>query len=53
MTSTLQTESHLFHGCTHFNDNFSTWDVSNMHGMFSEAHSLNQPLEGWNVSNVT
>ena len=35
----------------------SNWDVSNdvtdMRGMFFEASSFNQPLNDWNVSNVT
>ena len=33
----------------------SNWDVSNvtnMHGMFKNAHSFNQPLNKWNVSKV-
>ena len=39
-----------------FNQDISTWDVSNvtnMYGMFSGASSFNQDLSAWDVSNVT
>ena len=39
-----------------FNQDISTWDVSNvtnMYGMFYGASSFNQDLSAWDVSNVT
>ena len=39
-----------------FNQNISSWDVSNvtdMFGMFQEASSFNQDLSSWNLNNVT
>jgi len=39
-----------------FNQNISSWDVSNvtdMGGMFFNAQSFNQPIGNWDVSNVT
>ncbi len=45
----------MFSGANSFNQDISSWDVSNieyMDGMFSEATSFNQDLSSWNVANV-
>jgi surface protein len=45
-----------FNGCTNFNQNLSTWNVSNvtnMSKMFQNCSIFNQNLTAWNVSNVT
>jgi len=54
--STVTKTSYMFCGATLFNQDISSWDVSNitdMSGMFSKAVAFNQPLNSWNVSNVT
>ena len=41
---------------TYFNQNISSWDVSNvtnMSFMFYDCYAFNQPIGSWNVSNVT
>ena len=46
----------LFIGCTNFNANISSWNVSNitnMYGMFVATSAFNQDISGWDVSNVT
>ena len=54
--STVSDLSGMFIGATKFNDsNISLWstsNVTNMGGMFSDASSFNQPLNDWNVSKV-
>ena len=50
----------MFQGATSFdnggNDNINNWQtlsLQTMRNMFTSAASFNQPLSGWNVSNVT
>ena len=46
----------LFESATSFNQNISSWDVSNvtnMERMFFEASNFNQNISSWDVSNVT
>ena len=48
--------SDLFMNNSTFNQNISTWDVSNvtnMEAMFENATAFNQPIGNWDVSNVT
>jgi surface protein len=48
--------SDLFKNNSTFNQNISTWDVSNvtnMSGMFYGATAFNQPIGDWDVSSVT
>jgi surface protein len=43
-------------GCSSFNDDISSWDVSqvtDMGGMFEDASSFNQDISSWDVSQVT
>ncbi|MDG2425437.1 MAG: BspA family leucine-rich repeat surface protein [Flavobacteriales bacterium] len=45
----------MFNGCQAFNQNLSSWNVSNvglMNGMFHDAFSFNQDISSWDVSNV-
>ncbi|AJK51385.1 BspA family leucine-rich repeat surface protein [Mycoplasma capricolum] len=45
----------LFYGATSFNQDISTWNVSNvenMRYMFDGAYSFNQPIGNWNTSKV-
>lgn len=47
---------YMFSSNPNFNEDISTWDVSNvtnMTSMFYYASSFNQPLNSWDVSNVT
>ena len=46
----------MFYGCSSFNQDLNSWDVSNvinMDAMFFMCSSFNKPLNRWNVSNVT
>ena len=46
----------VFLGCSAFNHDISSWDVSkatNMGGMFGGCSTFNQDISGWNVSKVT
>ena len=54
--TTVTNMSYMFYGATSFNQNISTWDVSNVTNMrstFAFASNFNQPLNDWNTSNVT
>ena len=49
------TES-MFYGCTNFNQDISSWDVSNvqqMNTMFRLASNFNQDISSWDVGNVS
>jgi len=46
----------MFNTATNFNQDISSWDVSNlteMDRMFSGASAFNQDLSGWDVSSIT
>ncbi|MDB9989698.1 BspA family leucine-rich repeat surface protein [Flavobacteriaceae bacterium] len=46
----------IFKFYSNFNEDISSWDVSNvnnMNGMFHGASSFNQDISSWDVSNVT
>ena len=48
--------SYLFHNATSFNQDISSWNVSqvtNISGIFKSAISFNKSLNNWDVSNVT
>lgn len=52
----VQSMSYMFCGCSLFNGNIGTWEVSNitnMSYMFSDASVFNQDIGNWDVSNVT
>ena len=54
-TSKVTDMSNMSFGAS-FNQDISTWDVSNvtnMNGMFANATSFNQDIGNWDVSNVT
>ena len=56
LPSTVTYIMNLFENATNFNDDISTWNVSNViytSRMFRNASNFNQPLNNWNVSNVT
>lgn len=55
VTTYLWDMSNLFHNQRDFNDDISSWDVSNvirMNGMFYNNHSFNQNLNHWDVRKV-
>jgi len=46
----------MFNEETNFNQDISSWDVSNvtnMINMFRDATNFSQDISGWNVDNVT
>ncbi len=56
LPKTVTDLSGCFINCIKFNQDLSTWDVSNvsnMQGMFAACLKFNQDLSMWNVSNVT
>ena len=56
VTSLVTDMSSMFSGATSFNQNISSWNVTNvinMSSMFSSASSFNQNIISWNVSNIT
>jgi len=56
LPSTISITTAMFSNCHNFNQDISTWDVSNiteMGYMFSWCTSFNQNIGNWNVSNVT
>ena len=55
-TSLITDMSKLLYHNFAFNQDISSWDVSNvndMNSMFSNAHSFNKDISKWDVSNVT
>ena len=55
-TSGITDMSYLFDGETDFDQDISSWDVSqvvNMEKMFNNAHTFNQDISNWDVSSVT
>ena len=45
----------MFYGCKAFNQDISSWDVSNvtnMNTMFTWCQDFNQDISNWDVSNV-
>jgi surface protein len=55
VTTVVNNMSQMFDSATAFNQNISSWDVSNvtnMSNMFSGATAFNQTIGSWNVSNV-
>ena len=56
VTTLISNMSQIFKNNSNFNQDISSWDVSNvtdMYFMFDSASSYNQSLESWDVSNVT
>ena len=55
-TSGITDMSYLFDGKSNFDQDISSWDVSqvvNMEKMFNNAHTFNQDISKWDVSSVT
>jgi surface protein len=53
---TVTNTSFMFRNANRFNQDISSWNVSNvtnMQGMFADARSFNQDLSSWDVRNVT
>jgi surface protein len=53
--STITTTSNMFHECYSFNQDISSWDMSNVTDltcMFASCYSFNQCLDRWDVRNV-
>ena len=56
LPSNITSLSGMFSGATAFNQDISSWnvsDVTDMVGMFEGATAFNQDISEWNVSNVT
>ena len=56
VTTLVDDMSFLFHFVPTFNQDISSWDVSNvttMSNMFSNSAAFNQDISAWDVSNVT
>ncbi len=56
LPATVTSTSYMFYGCTSFNYDIGSWDVSNvtnMSYMFDRASSFNQDIGSWDVGNVT
>ncbi|MDI6022815.1 BspA family leucine-rich repeat surface protein [Leucobacter sp. UT-8R-CII-1-4] len=54
--ATITNMKFMFSYAAAFNQDISSWDVSNvtdMSGMFNYAAAFNQPIGAWNVGNVT
>ena len=55
-TSGITNMDSMFSSANTFNQDISSWDVSNvtsMYDMFNNADAFNQPIGNWDVSNVT
>ncbi len=55
-TSGITDMSYLFDGKSNFDQDISSWDVSqvvNMEKVFNNAHTFNQDISNWDVSSVT
>ncbi len=55
-TSGITDMSYLFDGKSNFDQDISSWDVSQvvtMEKMFNNAHAFNQDISSWDVSKVT
>lgn len=55
-TSHVTNMEYLFSGNSTFNDDISSWDISNVttiQGIFSSATSFNQDIGSWDTSSVT
>ncbi|NLB63924.1 MAG: BspA family leucine-rich repeat surface protein [Fibrobacter sp.] len=55
LPATVNNMNYAFYGATAFNQDLSSWDVSNvqeMAGLFQKASSFDQDLSSWDVSNV-
>ena len=56
LPSHVKTTQYMFQNCDEFNQDLSTWDVSNvtnMQGMFKGCEYFNQSNSSWNTTNVT
>lgn len=56
LPSTVTTIDGAFIGATEFNQDISTWDISNitnLNNVFQDAQSFNQDISSWDISNVT
>lgn len=56
LPSHVKTTQYMFQNCDEFNQDLSTWDVSNvtnMQGMFKGCEYFNQSNSSWNTANVT
>lgn len=56
LPSGLDSLLNMFNGCTTFNQNIGSWDVSkitSLSGMFRSNTVFNQNISGWNTSKVT